>query len=325
VRSLPGVVSAGAARVLPLALQMGDYGLQVEGYEPPIGEKAKGEWQAVTPGYFEAMGMSITRGRAFTAADRLGAPPVIVVSESMARKFWPGRDPIGRRILVPGARSSPFSTVVGVVGDVHYNGIAAGTKGTWYLPHAQFHASTGFAVSQMDVVIKTARDPMALASPVRAMVRSIDPGLPVSQLRPLQAVVDDAAAPTRFAMLFLLLCSSLSLGLAAIGVYGVIAFLAGARTREIGVRMALGARRAEIARLMMLDGFVMAAVGVCAGGAAALGLSRLVAQLLYGVAPTDPATLVCVAALLLGTALVAGYLPARSAARVDPLTALRSS
>ena len=324
VRSLPGVVAAGAARVLPLASQMGDYGLQVEGYVPPMGDRAKGEWQAVTPGYFETMGMAVTRGRAFTAADRLGAPPVMVISEAMARKFWPGRDPIGRRVRVRGAANPPWSVVVGVVGDVHHNGIAAGTKETWYLPHAQFHASTGFAVSQMTLAIKSAGDPMALAAPVRAMVRSIDPALPVSQVRPLQAVVDDAASPTRFAMLFLLLCSSLSLGLAAIGVYSVIAFLAGARTREIGVRMALGARRGEVTRLMMRDGFGMAALGVGAGAAAALGLARLIAQLLYGVAPTDPATLAGVAALLLGTALAAGYLPARRAARVDPLAALRT-
>jgi putative ABC transport system permease protein len=320
IRRLPGVAAAGAVRKLPLASELGDWGLQVEGFAPPPGEKVQGDWQIATPGYFEAMGIPLQRGRLFTAADRRDAEPVMVVSEAMAQRFWPGRDPIGRRIR---ASTPRWHRVVGVVGDVRHNGLTAQVKGTWYVPRSQFDLATGAAIYPMTLVIRTAGDPAAWAAPVRAAIHAVDARLPVSAVRPLESVVAGAVAKQRFTTFFLLLCSALALALAAVGVYGVVRFRVGARSREIGLRMALGARPGQLLRGVVSQGMAPVAAGLAIGALAALGLTRFLGSLLYGVEPQDPPTLLASVVTLALVALAATWLPARRAARVDPLVVLR--
>jgi predicted permease len=320
IRGLPGVAAAGAVRKLPLASELGDWGLQVEGYAPPPGEKVQGDWQIATPGYFEAMGIRLRRGRLFTAADRRDAPPVMVISEAMAQRFWPGRDPIGRRIR---ASTPRWFTVVGVVDDVRHDGLTAEVKGTWYAPRSQFDLATGAAIYPMTLVVRTAGDPAAWAAPVRAAIHAIDPRLPVSAVRPLAEVVAGAVAKQRFTAFFLLLCSALALALAAVGVYGVVRCRVGARSREIGLRMALGARPGQLLRGVVAQGMGPVAAGLAAGSIAALGLTRFLGGLLYGVAPQDLPTLAASVITLALVALAATWWPARRAARVDPLVVLR--
>jgi putative ABC transport system permease protein len=323
VRRVPGVRSAGAVRALPLATELGDWGLKVEGFAPPPGEGVQADWQIATPGYFETMGIPLRAGRFFTAADRRGAQPVIVISEALAQRFWPGKDPLGRRIRVSGPRTPPYSTVVGVVGDVRHNGLTAQVKGTWYLPRTQFDLSTGSLIPGMTLVIKTDGNPANLAGPVRAAIHAIDPRLPVSQVRTLLDVVSGAAGKQRFTMFFLLLCSALALALAAVGVYGMARFRVGARTREIGLRMALGAPAGQVLRLVVAQGMGLTAAGLGVGILGALVLTRFLSSLLYGVKADDPLT-IAVTALTLGVvALAANWLPARRAALVDPLIVLR--
>jgi putative ABC transport system permease protein len=323
VRRMPDVEAAGAVQALPLATELGDWGMQVEGFAPPGGEAVQGDWQIVSPGYFETLGIPLRRGRLFTAADRRGAQPVIVISEAMARRFWPGKDPIGRRIRVKGSRVPRWSTVVGVVGDVRHNGLTAQVKGAWYLPLAQFDLSTGSLMYGMTLVIRTAGNPADLAGRVREVIHGIDPRLPVADVRSLREVVAGALSRPRFTMFFLLLCSALALALAAVGVYGVVRFRVSARTREIGLRMALGAQAGQVVGRIVSQGMGLVAAGLGIGILAALGLTRFLSSLLYGVEAADPPTLL-VAAVTLGlVALAATWLPSRRAARVDPLILLR--
>jgi putative ABC transport system permease protein len=323
VRRLPGVRSAGAVRALPLATELGDWGMKVEGYMPPPGERVQGDWQIVTPGYFETMGIPLRAGRFFTAADRRDGQPVIVISEALAQRFWPGKDPLGRRIQVGGPGKPPYSTVVGVVGDVRHNGLTARVKGAWYMPRSQFDLSTGSLIPGMTLVIKTSGNPADLAGSVRAAIHAVDPRLPVSEVRTLSEVVSGAAGKERFTMFFLLLCSGLALTLAAVGVYGMARFRVGSRSREIGLRMALGAPAGKVLRLIVAQGMGLLAAGLAIGILAALVLTRFLSSLLYGVKPEDPVTIVVTAVTLGLVALAANWLPARRAALVDPLIVLR--
>ncbi len=323
VRQVPGVRSAGAVRALPLASELGDWGLKVEGYAPPPGENVAADWQIATPGYFETLGIPLRAGRTFTAADRRDSQPVIIISEALARRFWPGKDPLGRRIQV-GGTTPRFSTVVGVVGDVRHNGLTAQVKGAWYLPRAQFDQSTGSLIPGMTLVVAaSAGNPADLAGPVRAAIHAVDPRLPVSEVRTLADVVGRAAGKQRFTMFFLLLCSGLALTLAAVGVYGVARFRVGARTREIGLRMALGAQAGQVLRLVVAQGMALLAAGLAAGLLASLVVTRSLGGLLYGVEAMDPPAMLATALVLALVALAANWLPARRAARVDPLVVLR--
>lgn len=323
IRQVPGVRAAGAVRILPLTTEMGDWGIDVEGYAPPPGERVKGDWQTVTPGYFEAMGVPLKQGRLFTAADRRDAQPVIIINQAMAQKFWPGRDPIGRRIRVRGSGASRWSSIIGVVGDVRHDGLTAQVKEAWYLPQSQIDLSTGFPVYEMTLVMKTDREPAALAGAARDAIHAVDPRLPVSEVRPLREVVAGALSRQRFTMSFLVIFSSLALALAAVGIYGVMRFRVGARTREIGLRMALGARAGEVVWRVVAQGMRLVAAGLGIGAIATLGLSRFLSGLLYGVEATDPNTLLAAAATLALVALAATWLPARRAALVDPQIVLR--
>jgi predicted permease len=323
VQGLPEVQSVAAVRLLPLASEIGNWGLEVEGYEPPAGDMARGDWQVVTPGYFETLGIPLKAGRFFTEADRLESEPVIIVSESMARKFWKNGDPIGRRIRVLGAPDSPMSTVVGVVGDVRHNGITAEMRETWYLPHSQFHASTGFTTSEMTLVVKTASSPQALISPLREEILAIDPNVPVFDVRTLDEILSNSVAQPRLTMSFLIVFAALALILAVIGVYGVVRYTVGIRKQEIGLRMALGAQAKQLVGLVLRQSMTVVGTGVLVGLLASAGLTRYMASLLYEVEAYDVLTFLLVAGLLLLAALVASYLPASRAAAIDPMAVLR--
>jgi putative ABC transport system permease protein len=324
VRQIPGVQAAGAVRSLPLATELGDWTLQVDGYAPPTGEPPSADWQVVSPGYFEAMRIPLRQGRLLTGADRHETQPVMVISEAMARAFWSGKDPIGRRIrLLGGKPDAPWCTVVGVVGDVRHDGLTAQVKQTWYMPLSQFDLSASLPGYDMTLVARTAKDPSELSRPLRDAIRGVDPQLPISDLRSLEAVVASATSRQRFTMFFLVVSSTLALTLAAIGVYGVVRFRVSTLTREIGLRMALGAPAAQVVWQVVSAGMGLVVAGLAIGVVAALALTRSLESLLYGVRVGDFLTTLAAAVILGLVAVTAIYLPARRAALVDPLVVLR--
>lgn len=323
VRALPGVTTAGLIRLLPLGAQIGDWGLMVEGRPNTPGNSAKGDWQVASDGGIEALGERLLRGRSFEPYDTSDSDQVALINETMARRYWPGVDPIGLRFR-QGGESRPWISVVGIVRDVRHNGVTAPIKEKFYRPHSQFHRSSGSPIRNMTLVVKTAGDPMALAAPLRAAVRALDPTLPVAAVRPMTDVVAAAMATPRLTSGLLAVFAALAVALSAVGIYGVLSYLVSQRSQEIGIRMAIGADRAQVLRHVMAGGLRLSLIGILLGSAAALALARFAASLLHEVRPHDPATFVAVPLLLLALALVASYLPARRATRVDPLAALRA-
>jgi predicted permease len=315
VRALPGVERAGLVRSLPLAHQIGDWGLVVEGYTPPPGVNAKGDWQIASPGYFDAMGERLVRGRVFDQRDVEEAQQVAVINETMARTYWPGEDPIGRRFR-QGGPTRPWVTIVGIVADVRHNGVTEIIKEKFYRPHTQFHLSSGNPSRALTLVVRTGPRPETLVGPVRAEIRALDPNLPVSAVQSMNDVLATALSKPRVTSVLLTLFGVLALALAAVGVYGVLSYLVSQQTQDLGIRMALGAEPGRL-RAMVLR-------RVTLGAAAAAASSRLVASLLYGVGPLDPGIFAAIPAALFATALAASYLPARRATKVDPAVALRA-
>lgn len=324
VRALPGVRRAGLMRALPLGTTIGDTGLDIEGFVETPGNNIQVDWQVVSSGAIEALGERIVRGRSFTRADGPDAPLVAVINETMAAKYWPGRDPIGHRVR-QGPPSRPWMTVVGVVADVRHNGLEAAVKNKLYRPHTQFYRSANFAVRSMHLLVKTEGEPMALAAPIRAEVRAIDPLLPVASVRTMNDVIATAMSQPRLAQWVLLLFGALALALAAIGLYGVLSYVVSERHHEIGIRMAIGADPRDVRSMVLRQGLTMALAGVAAGLGASFALARVIEGLLHGVAPHDPLTFVASPAVLVVVALVASGVPAWRATRVSPLQALRES
>jgi putative ABC transport system permease protein len=325
VRQLPGVRSAGAARSLPLGSTIGDFGLRVEGYQPPPGTNAKGDWQIVTDGYLEAMGERLGRGRSFAPADRTDSLLVALINEEMARRYWPGRDPIGGRFKIGGGRADrPWVTVVGIVADVRHNGITEAIKEKFYVPHTQWHRSVGDPIRAMTLVVRSAGDPAAMARPVREAVRALDASLPVTDVRTMSSVVGATLSAPRFTGVLLGAFAALALVLSAIGIYGVLSYLVSRRTREIGIRVAIGASRTDVLRMIMTSGLLLALAGIGLGLALAAWASGLTRSLLYEVRPGDPLTFVLVGATLSLVAMFASLVPAWRATRVDPVVALKS-
>jgi putative ABC transport system permease protein len=323
VRGLPGVRQAGLVRSLPLANSIGDWGLDVDGFVESPGNTAQGDWQVASDGAPEALGERIVRGRAFAAADTADAQPVALVNESLARLYWPERDALGGRIRMGSAAERPWLTVVGIVADEKHNGVTAPVKGKFYVPHSQFHLSIGRPVRDMALVLRADVDPLALAAPVRAIVQRMDPNVPVANVRRMTQVVADSLVAPRLAGFLLALFAALALALAAIGIYGVLSYLVSRRTREIGVRLAVGADAGRVRAMVLRDGLSLAGRGVVAGLLLALLASRVLSSLLHEVAAVDPMTFSVVPCALLLVSLLASYLPARRATRVNPLAALR--
>jgi putative ABC transport system permease protein len=323
VRALPGVTEAGAITGLPLTGARYSLSFEVEGRPPvPPAQQPSMEVRVVTPGYFSALRIPVQRGRAFSESDGAGAPQVVVLSETAVRRYFPNQDPLGQRIAI-GMRRAPGQPkagglVIGVVGDVKDHGLAAAPPPEIYFPSAQLPTPT------MDLVVRTATSPLSLAPSVEAAVHALDPQLPVTRTRDLEAVVARSLSEPRFYTLLLAVFGGSALLLAALGVFGVMSFSVARRTREFGIRVALGADPGSVRRLVLRQAVVLAIAGVAWGLAGALALSHLLASLLYNLSPADPATLGTVALLLAGVALVASYIPARRATRVDPLQVLRA-
>ncbi|MGQ0735397.1 MAG: ABC transporter permease [Acidobacteriota bacterium] len=324
LRALPAVEHAGVVRALPLATTIGDWGLDIEGFEESPGRNAKGDWQIVSDGAFEALGTRLVRGRWFGAADTTDGIPVAVINETMARIYWRDGEAVGGRLRV-GNPQNPWVSVVGIVADERHNGVTGLVKEKFYVPHSQWHIATGGnLIRNVFLVLRTAGDPAALAGPVRAEVRQMDPSLPVANIRPMTEVVSSALATPRLTGFLLTTFAAIALVLAAVGIYGVLAYLVSRRTHEIGIRLAVGAGRTRVLSMILGQGLSLAAAGIVVGLLGAVGLTRGLRGLLYEIAPTDPLTFVAVAVMLLVVAGLATLVPARRAMRVSPVTALRA-
>ena len=322
ITAIPGVASMGTVRILPLASEMGDWGLQVEGYTPPPNEGTPGDWQVVTPGYFEAMGLRLVQGRFLEERDRMDAPLAMVVNRRFAEKYFAGREPLGKRVRIGGSPDSAFYTVVGVVENVHHNSLTREVKTQFYAPLAQYARAPGNTTRSANIVIKTEGDPLAVAQPVREAIRSLDPRLPVSEIRTMEQVVAASIAEPRFAMGLLGLFGTLALLLSAIGIFGIVSQVVAARSHEFGIRVALGAKPRDLMMISLRTGVAQTLIGLAVGIGASLVLTRAMTDLLHGVSPTDPLTFAMVATVTATVAVLASVGPARRAARTDPMTVL---
>ena len=321
VQALPGVESAAAGSNLPLTYHGDSMPIGVEGIpDPPPGQTPDVIYRTVSPGYFNTMGIRIVQGRDFTPQDRLESVRVAVISEKTARHYWPGESPIGKR-LKPGSTTAqgPWREVVGVVEDVRQNDFAAEPKMQMYFSYEQVVTLTPNAL-----VVRTKVDPLSLATAVRDAVLAIDKDQPVSNIRSMEEIVSTAVARQRFSTMLLGIFAVLALVLAAVGIYGVMSYTVAQRTREIGIRIALGAQRGDVLKMTVMQGMKLVVLGVAIGLVAAVVLTRVMASLLFGISATDPLTFISISAVLLAVAVVASYIPALRATRVDPMVALRS-
>ena len=319
VRALPGVVAAGAVTQLPLGGDGDMYGLRFK--DKPVANPAdspSGDRYCVTPGYLEAMGIRVVRGRSITAEDRAQAQPVILVNEEIAARVWPGEDPLGKFIQM-GAESNPWRQVVGVVKTVRHTGLDEADRMQFYAPTAQWE----FADSGLKLTVRTAGEPTNLANAVRESIWGVNRNVRIGRVMAMREVVGNSAADRRFAMILLSSFAGMAVLLAAIGLYGLMSYSVTQRTGEIGVRMALGGSPAAMLGMVLRRGMLLTLCGVAVGIAAALALGRTVESMLFAVKPYDPLTLATVALLLCAVAAAACWVPARRAARVDPLVALR--
>jgi predicted permease len=315
MRFLPGVEAAGASKTLPLHSGGEAYSFVVEGSRKPEPMKAPGGTIIVTPGYFKALGIPVLRGRDFTDADIAEGRPVLLVNRTFARTVWGGADPIGKGLIFGGKMRID---VIGMVGDVRENGLEVAPRGALYVPVSIFPRSS------LKLFLRTHGDPSALASAARAAIHRLDPDQPISGVAPLSAVIADTVVRPRYLTLLVGVFGAVALLLAAIGVYGVISFSVARRTREIGVRIALGADRADVRRLILREGMSLAGGGLLLGLLAALALSRTLSSVLFETPTQDPLTLTSVGVLLLLVSLAACAIPARRAANLDPQDALRA-
>ncbi|MEE8584103.1 MAG: ADOP family duplicated permease, partial [Acidobacteriota bacterium] len=321
---LPGVVGSGAVRGLPLTGSIGDWDFEIEGRPLVDGQEPQGDWQIATPGYFEVMRVRLVKGRFFEESDRADSLQVALVNQTLARRYWPDEDPLGKRIkLMAGPQDAPWATIVGVIGDIRQMGLGQPPRKEFYRPHSQFHRSTGITVRSLGIVVRAEGDLEALAGPIRQLVGEIDPSMPVARLRPMTEVLSDSVSTSRFLALMLAAFAAVALLLAAVGIYGLLSYSVSRRAREIGIRMALGADRSRVLRMVIGQGLGLALLGVALGTAGALAMTRFLQGLLYGVGPYDPFTFLAIPIVVLTLSLLASYLPSRRATRVDPMTALR--
>jgi putative ABC transport system permease protein len=318
---LPGVRSSSAVLPLPLSTDEIDTLFGIEGRPVAEADRPRTSYSWVEPEYFRTMGIPLRAGRDFTALDDLRATPVVIIDETLARRFFPHQNPLGQRIK-PGIGNGykdgpPLREIVGVVGDVKQTSLQGEPISGVYVPLAQSPGMSLTAVVRADV------EPRSLVSAVRKEVAAMDRDLPVYEVKTLDDYLAASVAEPHFNTLLLGVFAGLALALAAVGLYGVVSYSVTQRTHEIGVRMALGAERYDVLRLVVRQGLLLVLAGVAIGLAAALALTRLMSSLLYGVRPTDPATFAFVSLILAGVALLASYIPARRAAKVDPMVALR--
>ncbi|MEX2528800.1 MAG: ABC transporter permease [Gemmatimonadota bacterium] len=317
--ALPGVEQAAFGRILPLASEIGDWGMSIEGYTPAHGEYIGGDWQVVTDGYVEAMGIPVLQGRTFQEFDGPGSDELLV-NQALVDRYFQGREVLGRRIVAMG----DTAVVVGVLGNVTHNGITGEVKPKFYRLHRQLPDGLVGTARSMTLVVRAGVEPYTLLNPVREIIRARDPALAVSEVQSMDEVMTRAVGQSRLLLTLLGLFAVLALVLSVVGVYGVLVYTVTQRTREIGVRMALGAQRRRVVSMVVRQGMTMSLAGLGAGLLVALAVSRVLEGLLYGVAPRDTLTFVAVAGGFTLVALTAAYLPARRAAGTDPMVALRA-
>ncbi|HEY0003633.1 MAG TPA: ABC transporter permease [Pyrinomonadaceae bacterium] len=319
VHSLPAVESAGAVSNLPLSGSLWGRSLTVEGRPVlSVGEAPMINHCVTTPGYFRSMGIPIIAGRDFTEADTKDALQVTLIDERLAREYWPNESPLGKRIRFgPPESNEPWFTIIGMVGEVRHERLDQATRKTVYVPYQQIPDR------QMTLTIRTTTDPTSLVAAVRQQVKELDPEQPLINVWTMEEVISRAVwQPRLYAILFGVF-AGVALILASVGIYGVMSYAVTQRTHEIGIRMALGAQARDVLKMVLGQGLVLVLIGVAVGLGGAFALTRLMASLLYGVSATDPATFSAIALLLIGVALLACYIPARRAMKVDPMVALR--
>jgi len=320
VKNLPGVKSVAGVDFLPLGSGNASSRFVIEGAPVvPLADRPYAGIRLITPDYFQTMSIPQLKGRSFTDQDRENTPNVIIVNEALASHYWPNQDVVGKRLAISQEESGPpvWREIVGVVGNVRHKALETEVMPEAYFPYKQ---SPG---NYMSLVVRTASDPASMVPAIRSQVLSIDKDQPVSDVMTMEQRVAKSVAAKRFVMFLLGAFSILALGLAAVGIYGVMAYLVTQRTQEIGVRMALGAQKRDVLQLVVGKGMVLAIIGTAIGLVASLALTRLMRSLLFEVTPTDGLTFVIVSVVLLTVALLACYIPARRATKVDPLVALR--
>lgn len=322
IHEIPGVEAAGINTRLPLSTSGMKFSFSVEGRTMPSDSNLPfAVYRVVNPDYFRAMDIPLQRGRVFDTRDTADSTPAFVVNRRLAEQFWPGEDPTGKRLKIgPPDSPNPWVTIIGVVGDVRQTGLYGEQLAELYAPYAQERRSW---MSPRDLVVRTRGDAAALAGAVREAVWAVDKDQPVSNIRTMDQVLAATVSRERFQMLLLSLFATLALVLACVGLYGVISYAVAQRTHEIGVRMALGARPRDVLSLVIRQGMTLTFVGLVLGIAGGLAVTRVMADLLFGVTPTDTVTFISAGGLLLVVSFLACYVPARRATKVDPLIALR--
>jgi putative ABC transport system permease protein len=322
----PGVASAGAGYPLPFTGENDSASFRIEGHPAGPGDPGPhGDVRYVSPGYFTALAIPIIKGRLFTDDDREGSQAVAVIDENLAREYWPGEDPIGKRIQ----RNSrdPWSTIVGVVRHIRFDQLAgeesssggsqSSSKGVYYFPIFQTEAPYGFLIA------KSEGQPAAIFGVIRQAVHDADPTQPISNLKSMDTRISESLGPQRFAANLVAVFAGLALVLSAVGLYGLISYSVAQRTNEIGIRVAVGAGRSDVLGMVLSQGARLAVLGCAAGILVGMGLMRLMRSFLYGVSAADPVSFLEATLLLVGVMLVACYVPARRATKVDPMVALR--
>jgi len=320
VEALPGVKSAAVTTNLPLYRQGNSTGIEIEGRPaPPPGQEIIITTRVISPKYLTTMGIPLLRGRQFGPEETAKMPGAVIISETMAKRYWPNEDPLGKR-LTPGRNAGPedWFQIVGIAKDVRQFELNADPKPQMYLPYVQ---ADFFA--PRDLVVKTDIDPIGMAATVRRAVWDIDKDQPVSNIKTMDEIAAESVARQRFSMLLLAIFAGVALVLAAVGIYGVMSYSVTQRRNEIGIRMALGAQRSDVLKLTVGHSLKLVVAGVAVGLVGAFMLTRLMVSLLFGVGATDPGTFIAISVILVSVALFASYIPARRATKVDPLVALR--
>ena len=320
LEDLPGVRSVGAIQDLPLKANRMVFKLDIEGRAmPQPGKEREAAYRAITPEYLRTMSIPLLGGREFTRQDDRNAPPVVIINQSMARQFWPDEDPIGKRIRF-GEPDAPWYSIVGIVGDIKHMGLEAQEGAAFYQPYAQKQFNF---LRWLTLVMRTDAEPTSMIAAARSQVQAVDKDQPVYEIATLEQLLSKSIAKPRFYTTLLGSFALLALILGAVGTYGVMSFSVNQRQHEIGIRLALGAGRGDIFKLVVARGLRLALAGVAIGLGGALALTRLMSSLLFGISPTDPVTFVVISLVLIGVALGACFVPARRATKVDPIVALR--